>query len=163
MHLWPSVRVGKERFGTVDLPMAHPERGKERWYVLSDAPVSLQTLWEYGLRLQTEQQFKDNKSGCLGLEDCRLREVKALSRLYLVVALTQLYAVAQGTVVVECGERSRVDPHWFRGMSYLKIGIEWVKRSMHGRLALQEAVSLSGTPDPFPAMSSRRQHRQRLE
>ncbi|UFP95046.1 transposase [Gloeobacter morelensis] len=164
VQLWPSVRVGKQRYGKVHLVMAHPERGKERWYVLSDEPVSLQTLWEYGLRFQTEQQFKDNKSGCLKLEDCRIRQVKALSRLYLVVALAELYGVSQGAAVVELGERSRVDAHWFRGMSYRKIGIEWVKRSLGERLPLRQAVVwLSGAPDPTPAMSSRRQCRQRLE
>lgn len=163
LQVCSSVRVGKVRYGPVHLALAHPERGIERWYVLSDEPVSLQTIWEYGLRFQTEQEFKDNKSGCLKLEECRIREVKALSRLYLVVALSELYGVSQGMAVVESGERTRVDPHWFRGMSYLKIGIEWVKRSLNEWLPLQEEVRLSGAPDPAPAISSRKQYRQRLE
>lgn len=82
------------------------------WYVLSDEPVGLETLWEYGLRFQTEHEFKDNKSGYFELESSQIRKAKALSRLYLVVAVAELYAIAQGQEVVAQGERRQVDPHW---------------------------------------------------
>jgi hypothetical protein len=48
-------------------------------------------------------------------------------------------------------------------MSYLKIGVEWVRRSLYQTLNLQEQVRLEGRPDPAPAISSRKQQRQRLE
>jgi hypothetical protein len=35
------------------------------------------------------------------------------------------------------GLRQRVDPHWKRGISYLKIGIRWLKGVLHkGRVLL---------------------------
>jgi hypothetical protein len=48
-------------------------------------------------------------------------------------------------------------------MSYLKIGVEWVRRSLYQPLTLQTQVRLEGKPDPTPAISSRKQRRQRLE
>jgi hypothetical protein len=64
------------------------------------------------MRFQTEHEFKDNKSGYFELESSLIREAKALSRLYLVVAVAELYAVCQGKQVVESGDRRQVDPHW---------------------------------------------------
>ena len=46
------------------------------------------------------------------------------------LAITTLYLVAQGTEVVTQGKRRWVDPHWFRGQSYLKIGWDWVKLAL---------------------------------
>ena len=56
-----------------------------------------------------------------------MRSAKALERLCLVLAMTTLYLVSVGTSVVKKGHRRLVDPHWFRGASYLKIGWNWVK------------------------------------
>jgi len=47
--------------------------------------------------------------------------------------------------------------------AYLKIGVEWVRRSPYQTLALQEQVRLEGRPGPAPAIRSRKQQRQRLE
>jgi hypothetical protein len=35
-----------------------------------------------------------------------------------------------GTSVVQRGKRRLVDPHWFRGASYLKIGWHWVQYAL---------------------------------
>jgi len=32
--------------------------------------------------------------------------------------------------VVQQGKRRLVDPHWFRGLSYLKIGWKWVSYAL---------------------------------
>ena len=42
------------------------------------------------------------------------------------LAITTLYVVSVGTSVVQQGQRRLVDPHWFRGASYLQIGWHWV-------------------------------------
>jgi hypothetical protein len=60
------------------------------------------------------------------LESSLIRSAKALERLCFVLALTTLYLVSVGTSVVNQGHRRLVDPHWFRGASYLKIGWNWV-------------------------------------
>jgi hypothetical protein len=38
--------------------------------------------------------------------------------------------VAQGVEVVKQGQRRWVEPHWFRGQSYVKIGWDWVKLAL---------------------------------
>ena len=51
----------------------------------------------------------------------------ALERLYLVAAITILFATTQGMAVQLAGFRQQVDPHWKRGISYLKIGLCWLR------------------------------------
>jgi len=79
-----------------------------------------------------------------------------LTRLCFVLAMTTLYLIAQGTEVVKQGKRRWVDPHWFRGQSYLKIGWNWVKWALRRSLDLITHVHLSSECDPEPAMASRR-------
>ena len=50
------------------------------------------------------------------------RSAQALTRLWVVLAMTTRALGAQGTEVVKRGKRRGVDPHWFRGQSYVKIG-----------------------------------------
>ncbi|HHP7246136.1 MAG TPA: hypothetical protein ACFE0H_15770 [Elainellaceae cyanobacterium] len=57
------------------------------------------------------------------LEDSRIRSQSALERLYLVAAIALLYATTIGMAVQLEGLRQQVDPHWRRGLSYLKIGL----------------------------------------
>ena len=77
---------------------------------------------EYGWRFDIEANFLDDKSHGFQLESSWIRSAAALERLCLVLAITTLYLDAQGTEVVQQGKRRWVDPHWFRGQSYLKIG-----------------------------------------
>jgi hypothetical protein len=72
--------------------------------------------------------------------------------------MTTLYLVAQGTEVVKQGKRRWVDPHWFRGQSYLKIGWNWVKLALSHGWDLITHVHLSSACDPEPAMASKRQY-----
>ena len=69
----------------------------------------------------------DSKSGAFQLEESKIRTRKSLERLYLVVALAILFATSVGMAVQIKGLRTQVDPHWKRGLSYLKIGLRWVK------------------------------------
>ena len=94
------------------------------------------TFQEYGLRFDIEENFLDDKSNGFQLEASLIRSAHALTRLCLVLAMTTLYLVAQGTEVVKQGKRRWVDPHWFRGQSYMKIGWHWVK------LALSQGLDL---------------------
>ena len=71
----------------------------------------------------SEELFLDSKSGVFGLADSRLRDPHQLSRLYLVVAVAIIYGTVMGTTVQLSGLRRQVDPHWRRGLSYLKIGL----------------------------------------
>lgn len=94
----------------------------------------------------------------MGLEASWLRSAEVLSRLCFVLAITTLYLVSQGAVVVKQGKRRWVETHWFRGKSYLKIGGDWVKTALSRGLELITRLYLSGEPDPEPAIPSESQH-----
>ena len=79
------------------------------------------------------------------------------------LAVATLYLVSQGTKVVQQGKRRWVDPHWFRGHSYLKIGWHWVLRALTRGEELINHFALSFEPDPEPAMASRIQHHKRTQ
>jgi hypothetical protein len=106
---------------------------------------------------QMEEHFLDDKSSGFQLESSLIRSAKALARLGLVLALTPLSLVSQGTDVMKHGQRRWVDPHWFRGQSSLKIGWKWVERALSRGDDLITRLPLSAEADPEPAMASRRQ------
>jgi hypothetical protein len=155
---WHRVCITEKRYGLVHLAVARALQGQDVWYVLSDEPTDEKTFEEYGLRFDIEENFLDDKSNGFQLESSLIRSAQALTRLCLVLAITTLYLVAQGTEVVKQGKRRRVDPHWFRGQSYLKIGWNWVKLALSRGWALITNVHLSSACDPEPAMASKRQY-----
>ena len=133
----------------------------------TDENPSLQTLWQYGLRFRVEELFLDSKSGVFQLESSKIRDRKALERLYLVrgvsPALALLFATSQGMAVQLKGLRTQVDPHWKRGQRvradrrkttrghspsrYLKIGIRWLNGVLHkGRNLLPPITLCSHIP-----------------
>ncbi len=127
--------------------LATVQGAKDSWAVVTDEAPTLQTLWQYALRFRVEELFLDSKSGAFELEDSRLRSEAALERLYLVAALAILYATTQGMAVQMAGLRQRVDPHWQRGISYLKIGLRWLQGVLHkGRELLTPIPLLSQDP-----------------
>jgi Transposase DDE domain len=155
---WHRVSLTEKRYGLVHLAVARAWQGQDVWYVLSDEPTDEKTFQEYGLRFDIEENFLDDKSNGFQLESSLIRSAQALTRLCLVLAMTTLYLVAQGTEVVKQGKRRWVDPHWFRGQSYMKIGWNWVKVALSQGLDLITNVHLSSACDPEPAMASKRQY-----
>ena len=162
-RFWHEVEITQERFGPLHLAMGRPLNSKERWIVISDEPTSLETFREYGLRFDIEENFLDDKSNGFQLEASLIRSAPALERLCLVLAVATLSWVSQGTHIVETGQRRRVDAHWFRGSSYLKIGWNWIRRAVSRKEKLLTHVGLSPSPDPEPAMASRKQHDERTK
>jgi hypothetical protein len=154
---WHQVSITDKRYGPVHLAVARPHHSNEWWYVLSDDPTDEHTFEEYGLRFDIEENFLDDKSNGFQLESSLVRSAPALPRLCFVLAITTLYLVSQGTEVVQQGKRRLVDPHWFRGSSYLKLGWNWVKLALTKGDTLITRVHLSSAEDPEPAMASRRQ------
>ena len=141
-----------------NLVLATVQGAKESWAVITDEPPTLQTLWQYALRFRVEELFLDSKSGAFELEDSRLRSVAALARLYLVAAIAILYATTQGMAVQVAGLRQQVDPHWRRGISYLKIGLRWLQGFLHKGRELLLPLPLLPL-DPQPAFASKRAER----
>jgi len=158
---WRNVFITVQQYGPVHIAIARHPSSKEYWIVLSSEPTSMTTFEEYGVRFDIEENFLDDKSNGFQLEASLIRSAEALSRLCFVLAITTLYLVSQGTAVVEQGKRRMVDPHWFRGSSYLKIGWKWIKYALSRGLELITKLRLPGVPDPEPAMASRKQHAER--
>jgi hypothetical protein len=153
--LWQNVFITARRYGPVHIAVARHPGSKEFWIVVSSEPTSITTFVEYGLRFDIEENFLDDKSNGFQLEASLIRDAKALERICFILAVSTLFLVSQGTVVVEQGKRRLVDPHWFRGSSYLKIGWQWVKHALSKGWALITRLYLPGTPDPEPARASR--------
>lgn len=154
-YFWHRVWITAQRFGPVHVALARLENGREYWFVVSDEPTGVETFDEYGRRFSIEENFLDDKSNGFQLEASLIRSADAVSRLCFVLAMVTLYLVAQGVEVVAQGKRRWVDPHWFRGSSYLKIGWLWIRRALRNHWPLLTHLALPGEPDPEPAIASR--------
>ena len=80
----------------------------------------------------------------------------------IIFAVATLYVTAQGVEVVASGRRRWVDTHWFRGNSYFRIGLEWVKTALQDGWPLTSRVRFCSNRDADPAIASRKQHEKRL-
>jgi len=157
-YFTPAISIGKTKpYANVYLTFAHDQQSDEDWVIVSDEPTTLQTFAQYRLRFQVEESFLDLKSGGFNLEASRLRDQFALSQMCGVIALTMLFLILQGTQVVATGQRRLVDTHWQRGMSYLKLGWNWIRRAMTQQSQIQVYRFLSSQSDPQPAIASKRQ------
>jgi hypothetical protein len=161
-QFWHDVNMTRSHYGPVHLALARRQDGKDKWLVVSDEPTTVKTFEEYGLRFDIEENFLDDKSNGFQLESSLIRSAAALERLCLVLAIATLYLVAQGVEVVNQGKRRWVDPHWFRGQSYLKIGWTWVTAALSRGYDLVTRVYLSAEADPQPAMASKKQYQKQL-
>ncbi|NJL57678.1 transposase [bacterium] len=159
-RLYQNVGLWLDGEHRCNLVVATVQGAKDSWAVVTDQPPSLQTLWQYALRFRVEELFLDSKSGAFELEDSRLRSAAALERLYLVAALALLFATTQGMAVQLAGLRQQVDPHWRRGISYLKIGLRWLQGVMHkGRILLPCVPLLPNDPQVcFASLKSKRDY-----
>jgi len=158
-YFTPAVSIGKTKpYPNVYLAFAHDKLSGERWVIVSDEPTTLQTFAQYRLRFQVEESFLELKSNGFNLEASRLRDKFALSQLCGVIALTMLFLVLQGVQVVASGKRRQVDAHWKRGMSYLKLGWNWIRLAITHQWKIQVFQFLSSLPDPQPAIASKRQY-----
>ncbi len=120
-----NVRIWADGSCTANLVLAHPTglEVEEPWYLISNAEPSLDLVWSYGRRFCCEQLFRDQKSGVFQLEDSGLRAPERIDRLLLVVAIAVLAGSLQGYALSLAGLRRQVDPHWKRGMSFLRLGL----------------------------------------
>ncbi len=157
-YFTPSVSVGKTKpYPNVYLAFTHDKQSDENWLIVSDEPTTLQTFAQYRLRFCVEEAFLDLKSNGFNLEASRLRDKFALSQLCGVIALTMLFLVLQGVQLVASGKRRQVDAHWKRGMSYLKLGWNWIRLAITHQWKIQVFQFLSSLPDPQPAIASKQQ------
>jgi hypothetical protein len=161
-QFWHDVTIIHSHYGPVHLAVARRQNGQEAWLVVSDEPTTVKTFGEYGLRFDIEENFLDDKSNGFQLESSLIRSAAALERLCSVLAISTLYLVSQGVEVLIQGKRRWVDPHRFRGQSYLKIGWHWVTYALTRGYELITRVYLPAEADPAPAMASKRQYQKQL-
>ena len=154
-HVW----LTKQKYGPLHLAVAQviTPNGSEKWAIVSDEPVGRHTFDEYGLRFNIEENFLDDKSAGFNLEDSRLPDSMAISRLCLILATATVYLVSTGVAVATLGFRPLVDTHWQRGLSYLQIGWRWCKHALAQRKWLPSFLWLPPNPDPEPAIASWKQ------
>lgn len=157
-RLYRNVGLWLDGVQRCNLVLATVKGAKESWAVVTDESPTLQTLWQYALRFRVEELFLDSKSGAFELEESRLRSAAALERLYLVAAIAILYATTQGMAVQIAGLRQQVDPHWRRGISYLKIGLRWLNGVLHKGRQLLTPIPLL-PKDPQPCFASKQAER----
>jgi hypothetical protein len=119
------VRLWADGTQPVNLLLAHPTGlpVEEPWYLISNLDPNLDQVWSYAQRFCCEQLFRDQKSGIFQLASCGLREAERIDRLLLVVAIAVLAGSLQGYALSLAGLRRQVDPHWKRGMSFLRMGL----------------------------------------
>jgi hypothetical protein len=159
-----TVSLGKTKpSANVYLVFAHDQPSDEDWVIVSDEPTNLQTFAEYRFRFQVEESFLDLKSNAFNLESSRRRDKFALFQLCGVIALTMLFLLLQGTQVVASSKRRWVDPQWQRGMSYLKLGWNWIRLAITHQCRIALYRFLSSAPDPHPASASKKQSERFLD
>ena len=126
------VRLWVDGSQSVNLVLAHPTGlpVEEPWYLVSNLDPGLDLVWSYAQRFCCEQLFRDQKSGVFQLESSGLREPERIDRLLLVVAIAVLAGSLQGYALSLAGLRRQVDPHWQRGMSFLRIGLAALQMAM---------------------------------
>jgi hypothetical protein len=155
LRFYAGIFLGAARV-PVELAVGWEKGAKEPWILVTDEAAGPETLRDYGLRFAIEEGFLDHKSGGFQWETSKLREVEALQRLCLVMAATSLVLICQGASVVATGRRREADPHWFRGLSYARIGWNWIRRALARGEALIQALALPTARDPEPARASRK-------
>ena len=140
---------------TANVPIAG-----EAWAVLSNRPPSLQTFATYGERFGgIEPHFKDYKSAAFEVLRSGLRNPKALTCLFMLLDCASLLAMVLGMMVVQAGQRSRLDWHGQRGLSFLQLGLRELARLCCLRLPLPK---LEGLPKLKPPTASASQQKREL-
>ena len=153
-YLVGPVRV----LGDVDahLATANVPGAQDTWAVLSSQTASLQTFALYGQRFGgIEPHYKDYKSAAFDVLDSGLRDAQALTRLFMLLDCAYLIALILGMMLVKAGQRTRLDWHGDRGLSFLQLGLRELARLCYERLPLP-ILQVLPKCNPPPACASQR-------
>jgi len=136
------------------LATANVPGAQDTWAVLSSQSASLQTFALYGQRFGgIEHHFKDYKSAALDVLDSGLRDADSLTRLFMLLDCAYLIALVLGIMLVKVGQRTRLDWHGDRGLSFLQLGLRELARLCYERLPLPILQALPKC-NPPPACAS---------
>jgi hypothetical protein len=160
-----NVRLWADGSQSVNLVLAHPTglAVEEPWFLISNLAPDLDRVWSYEKRFCCEQLFRDQKSGVFHLAGSGLREPRRIDRLLLVVAIAVLASSLQGYALSLAGLRRQVDPHWKRGMSFLRIGLAALQMAVAdaaARLMAWLPIPLQELEPCIPSRKTRRRQAQ---
>ena len=98
--------------------------------IVSDQRACRNRLREYHVRMDTEQSFRDDKSGGFDMADTHLMHAERLERLLLALAIAKLWCHELGEQVLAGGESTRrtIDPGSERELSIFQLGLRWFQR-----------------------------------
>jgi hypothetical protein len=159
------VRLWADGSQSANLVIAHPTGlpVEEPWYLISNRAADLDLVWSYEKRFCCEQLFRDQKSGVFQLASSGLRDPRRIDRLLLVVAIAVLAGSLQGYALSLAGLRRQVDPHWKRGMSFLRIGLAALQMAVAdatARLMAWLPIAIQELEPCIPSRRARRRHAQ---
>lgn len=108
------------------------DTASERVIVISNQRAHPDRLREYGVRMDIEQSFRDDKSGGFDIDHTRLHHPERLERLLLAVAIATVWCHELGEFVVQHGDlvRRMIDPADDRQLSLFQLGLRWIKRCL---------------------------------
>jgi hypothetical protein len=155
-YLYPNVEI----IGDVacHLAIGNWSEAKDIWAVATSTgiPLSAQIFDLYGERFGgIEPFFKDHKSATFDVGKSRLRNAQALSCLFLLMATAQLLGIAIGFWLMRCKQRSTIDPHTNRGLSFLQLGLRKIQSLCYSQMHLPKFQAIPYY-NPPPACASRR-------
>ncbi len=139
------------------LVTGHLPNASEPWAVLSSTPPSLQTFALYGKRFGgIEPHFKDYKSAAFNVVASGLRDAQALTCLFMLLDTAYLIALIVGMILVQSGQRSKLDWHGDRGLSFLQLGLRNIGRCCYRRVLLPTLIALPPQSPPKACASRRK-------
>ena len=131
---------------------------EDTWGLVSSQPTSLQSFALYGQRFGgIEPHFKDYKSAAFDILRSQLRDPAALTCLLMLLDCAALIALILGLILVLGGQRSRVDWHGQRGLSFLQLGLRHLSGLGYERLPMPSLICLTKHSPPAASASKRKQ------
>lgn len=120
-----NIRIWADGGQQANVLITHPKGlpVNEPWYLISHADPRMNLLCSCERGPCREPLFRDQKSGIFQLESSGLRKPERIDRLLRIVAIAVLAGRLQGYASSLAAQRRRVDPHWKRDMSFLRIRI----------------------------------------
>lgn len=141
---------------TCNLVMADWPEAKEPWAVITSLPASVEVFSQYGKRFGgIEPHFKDYKSAGFKLISSRLRDPEALTCLILLLSVAELLAIQIGFWMDRLKQRSKLDAHATRGLSFLQLGLRQIQRLcyLQQRLPALRPFPLCNPPPAYASQS----------
>ena len=107
---------------------ATPKQSAELCAVITNLRPCFKTLRAYLKRMQVEESFRDDKSGCCQLQKSKLRDPARLNHLLLAYSVVILWAHQLGQQTFQSKQRKQIDPAAKRQLSIFQIGWRKLQR-----------------------------------